>query len=412
MRTVIRLLFFISTAVLFGIPAYACDMGEQALKELISVSTYDDALARISDPACLGDREAEGKKAQGDKVIREGNPLVNRFNDLTPDTKEVTSRATAVTSALKALADYTEKEISINSQPSTWRALTRDIQNMNTQWSAITPDKSTQTVENIAAEFKVNKWEHITKADGGEIVLDGQKFYLLAKTCEDKKQPCPAFESQRDLIRVVNLMAQLARYASYDSLAKHLHEAEVELQRWETYRSKGQHQYIWELWLNGQNMGEDLCPKDKGTGIQRGFCAVPTSQWIVLHPEAGLRWSHSAQQSGDLKPALIVELFGKYSWEWDAAPNQSSMTNRLGASLVAAYTNEPSGNKWSYGPMFHFGDGYNVAFTRSGSGTWGLLLNLNIADRYFGGTQKIDSYLKCLNKPNFGQLLQGQNFCN
>lgn len=85
---------------------------------------------------------------------------------------------------------------------------------------------------------------------------------------------------------------------------------------------------------------------------------------------------------------------------------------RWGVSLVAAYTDEPTGKKWSSGLMLHIGDGYNIALTSSDGKKWGLLLNLNLADRYFGGAQKVDSYLKCLKKPDPWQLLQGQDSCD
>ena len=384
--------------LMLPLTALGCDISET--EKGIKTEGYDSVLKELSFTDCLGDKTAD-----------KDNELVSEFNKQTDGKKTAIALFNASTKQLTALSNYASERAIRDTQASEWLAMSKELERSNSLLGQITASTSEADAKTIAQQALPLKWQRIDNDTQGEVDLNGSKIKLLKQTNCGKAASCPVYESQRDMVRVFNLVMRIQKYTQDGSLTIHYADARLQTARWDSYRSQGQHQYIWELWLNGKNMGEELCPNDPDTGIQRGFCAVPTSQIILMHPDAGLRWGKSAQRSSDLKPAFIIETLGYYHWGWESEQS-AKMTNRWGTSLVAAYTNEPSGNKWSYGPMIHFGAGYNIALTRSTGGTWGVLFNMNLADRYFGERTRLDGYLKCLDKPSLGQLIQGNYTCD
>ncbi len=57
--------------------------------------------------------------------------------------------------------------------------------------------------------------------------------------------------------------------------------------------------------------------------------------------------------------------------------------------------------------MLHAGDGYNLAVTSTANGDVGVLLNLNLATRFFGKKREYVDYLKALRKPSLSDVLLG-----
>jgi hypothetical protein len=394
-----RNVYFVAALFLaYPLAVIGCDIKQ--IEGQISSDGYDSVLKELSFADCLGDPVAD-----------KDNNLVSGINKITDGKRTAIPLFKATRDALDLVVRYAKDRADVGVQKEEWIAMSQELGHSNFLLSQITENTTEEDAQSIAKQaLPLNKWQRIDGDTKGKIKLENIEVQLLAPLSCGAPNRCPAYESQREMVRVFNLVSRLQKYSQDGSLAKHYADAQLQTSRWEAYRSQGQHQYVWELWLNGLNMGQDLCPKDDTTGIQRGFCSVPETQWIVLHPEAGLRWSNAANQSSDLKLALVMEILGHSWWTW--GKNQATMNDRWGVSWVAAYTDEPSGNKWSQGPMLHVGAGYNIAATYTSDKKWGLLLNLNLADRYFGGKQKVDSYLKCLNKPNPWQLLQGQDSCN
>ena len=370
-----------------GIPPPTIDNPEAA----------DNVLHRLAQSDCAGNEYADT------------TTISQTFNKLTK-APEIDKHVDSLLDALDALANFGAIRATQGVHTDEWKALFSELNDTKYRLSYALHTDTAPALKIILKDAIPSKWIDYAEVRPSTFVWAGKAIHPYAHVTCAATNLCPELNSQADMLRVTNLMARLVRYTQAPILSDQLVVARRETKRWEAYRSQGQHQYIWEVWLNGRVMEKNSCKQNKDK-VFIGFCEVPTSQWIILHPDAGLRWARSAQQSSSLKPAFIIETLGYYRWDWDK-DNQVTMTERYGVSLVAAYTNEPSGNKWSYGPMLHFGAGYNVAFTRSAGGTWGLLLNLNLADRYFGETQKIDGYLKCLNKPGLGQLVQGQYACN
>jgi hypothetical protein len=200
----------------------------------------------------------------------------------------------------------------------------------------------------------------------------------------------------------MNLMSRLIRYADYPALEKHYDDARLMNDRWDAYFNKALPQYWWEVAINGERMGEDLCPKDTD-GIQLGFCKVPESQLIVLHPAAGLQWVHGADDTDDLAPAFVVEVFGRNSWKWDggAVPR-----GQFGWSIIAAYSN-PGGDQenWSYGIMLHKGASLNLGLTTAGDGQYSVLVNVNLAEWLFARKKQYLDHFKALRKDSWETLL-------
>jgi hypothetical protein len=391
MSLLIRPIALLVLAVGFVASAAACNL--EQLQKQVGTTPYDTILKELRGPNCLGDPTVDGQ-----------NALVKRINELTPaqDEKDVVGRFEAVRAALQALTAYATERALVGVQVESWRALSLELKESDRQLGGIDAKTSEQDALNIEDKALSNKWGRVQESDNGAIALDGIQVELLQRTGCATTQPCPAFESQRDLIRVSYLVFRVRGYAERVSLARHYADAQLQSARWDAYRSQGQHQYFWEVWINGQRMSDADCPRDTATGIRRGFCSVPTSQLIVLHPDVGLRWSN-VQSASDLQAAFIVEALGYYHWKWDPK-EPSTMTSQWGVSIAAAYSEVGSGKKWSYGPMFHIGNGYNLAATRSPDGKWGVLLNLNLANRYFAGKQYVDSFKKG-EIPSFSKLL-------
>jgi len=359
-----------------------------------SVANYTAVLMRLKQSDCLGDSKA-------DKA-----PLVTAFNGQTEKPINL-GQAERLISAVDLLRDFAGKRAAAGTDADKWKNLTIELGDVRRKLTGLGDVSSMVEFQHIVQGAITSKWANIAAGDADvQISWGGLSVKPLAAPDCRPPTPCPAFDSQLDMVRVANLMARLERYSQDPTLAQHLIDAKLAVARWEAYHTQGQHQYIWEVWLNGQLMGDDLCPKDAGTGMRMGFCKVPTSQWIVLHPDAGLRWTNSANKSSELKPALVVEALGYYRWDWKGS-DSAQMTRRRGVSLAAVYTDTSSEKRWSYGPMFHFED-YNLAFTKASGGHWSLVVNINLAERYFGRKQEFTNELQKIKKADLGELLFGQ----
>lgn len=398
MSRVARFLALVFVFLPFAAWAQFCNLQDVAAIVRALDGDYDQALATIKDRKCLGskERDADPLVQQVDKALeaRAGkNLLAERHSTAIAILNDLAAHARQRTTAPGTIRR--EEWLAIG------RGLEQSARELDLAAKLPVPDLIRASERALPRE-----WERISEQTQGELVFDGKPVRLLATGCKPNTpmSACPAFQDQIGMIRVVNLAARLRDVTQRESLTDHLADARLQLERWEAYRSKAHHQYFWEVWLNGQLMGEDLCPVAADTGIQRGFCSVPTSQWIVAHPDAGLRYSRHANASNELRPAFLIEVVGYYRWGWKAK-DSADMTDRLGASLVAAYTDEP-GRNWSFGPMVYFGDGYNLAATRASGGKWSLVLNVKLADRYFERKQKYTDYLKSLRKPDWKALLR------
>jgi hypothetical protein len=149
-------------------------------------------------------------------------------------------------------------------------------------------------------------------------------------------------------------------------------------------------------------MEKKHCKKDPATGIELGYCTVPESQWIVLHPAAAVQWVDGADNEKDLDPAFIVEVFGKNSWTWEGG----AVSKQRGWSLLAAYSNRGAEEKkWSYGVMLTYGKDLNLGITTTSDDEIGILVSTRLAAKYFQKKQQYMDYLKAKEKPDWTTLL-------
>jgi hypothetical protein len=390
---------WVALALLLSTSAYAdtCDDVENAIRS----AGYKLALVRLTP--CLGDKD------------RDVAVLTKKFNDATPDALSAAARYDAALTATQLLQTEVSAHLTTpDPNADLWQRLQDRLVLERIALNKIPPDN----FDARGDELFDDKFWSILLPSGDFGTTDGHAANALGPTCADTVMPCPAYDSRKAVIRVVKLGNRLSGYARKENLAAQTADAVLMNDRWDAYFHEGLPQYWWEVWLNGRLMEHQsitdpvnhnkhpLCPVDKATQIQQGFCSVPQMQFIALHPEAGLEWNKDARSSDELKPVFLVEVFGWQRWQFE--PGTATMRHRFGASLVAAYGNRRETSDWSYGVMLHAGAGYNLAVTRNSRGDVGLLVNFNLADKYFGRKQVYEDYLQALKKPSIMDVLTGK----
>jgi hypothetical protein len=386
--------------------SHACDLRDKLTHAYVLKQSggYDEVLQELADQACLGSKE-------NDKV----HPLVAEFERLTPDltnqeaggqpSTEIrrietsADRLAAVDRALNALIQFAAAR-SGGARSDAWVALKVQLDVIRASVIDATKEAKTDKAAMLAELERAlpRAWDR--KVPFGSKETLGKAWsgipYLTETGCQKESKVCESFDSQVDLIRVYNLVARLRRYMQFDTLVAVHADANLQQARWKAYSTGGRPLYFWEVLVNGLAMGKDLCPTDARTDIQRGFCAVPSKQLILLHPEPVLAFNHKASAANELNGALLIELIGYHRWNW--VNGTDAMRGRIGASLAAAYVQRGQGRTWSYGPSFTWGEGSSLAFTRAPGGKWSLLVNISLAGDYYGRKAKYVQYLKSLEK--------------
>ena len=351
------------------------------------VENYAAKLRELKKEACLGNARADP------------HPLVVKFNGLTnePTTQTQTDRLKA---ALKLLQAEAELGVSGTHETAKWNAMLIELGRVNGQLSGL--DKSADGKVWLASvqDAIPGKWRQVA-SNADPTQLGGQLVELSGPVegCTDGAA-CSAFQARMGLLRVANLVARLQRYSQDSSLDEQFEASTLALAQWESYRGAGHHQYIWEVAVNGLIMDKKLCPEDPGTGLKLGFCKVPTSQLILLHPDVAMRWARTATKASELKPSLLVELVGWYWWDWAKADGRDTgtMANRRGVSLAATYSQTTTEKQLALGPMFHY-DGYNFAVTKAkGGGKWSLVVNMKFGEKWFKTKDSYAEELKSVKK--------------
>lgn len=271
------------------------------------------------------------------------------------------------------------------------------------QWRAVASELA-RSSEKARALNNINLWQLAIEAD--EVIskplrfyrgesetaaeIDGARVQPICSTIADATT-CDQFDSRVSMWRVIVLAKAVHYYLQTPANDIRVRDYQIKLARWDAYRSQALHQTWWELGINSWRMNSDdkICPRDS-EGQRQGFCTVPSDQLIVLHPDVGLRYSRNANNSNELKPYLVLELLGRFSYSWKALDvdlnasikDIATIDNSWGYSLAAAYGYDSDRNRWALGPMLHR-NGFNLGFTRSTSGRWALMLNTTLSDRIF-----------------------------
>jgi hypothetical protein len=357
------------------------------------VADYGEALREAKRADCLG-------HARNDP-----HPLVAQFNAQT-DVPILKGQSARLLDAIDVLLAATATGTASGLDTETWQALLLELGRVRGDLHAL-PDSPTPQAWLDAVQAAIpGKWRRVASSEA-PTPLAGRSIPLATPPAECvANTPCPAFQARLAQVRVANLMARLQRYAQDASLDQQFADSTLALGQWTSYRESGHHQYVWEVAANSALMGRDLCPEDAGTGMKMGFCKVPTSQLILLHPDAALRWSRTAQKAGELKPAVLLQVVGWYWWRWEQVDGRPTavMADRRGVSLAATYTQSDTEQRWGYGPMFHY-DRFNIAVTKAAGGKWSVVLNLNLAEDVFGRKEAFTNELASIRKTGFLDLL-------
>lgn len=207
----------------------------------------------------------------------------------------------------------------------------------------------------------------------------------LTKACDETRgdSEChSALQASRDWLRMLALVRLgLGAYSErYVNEEKALSDKRIKM--WNAYRDEALPQYFWEYKLNSSEMERN----DKRlvvNGNPQGPEEIPSSQWILLHPGASLEWRNSENDTtdNDAKPALYVEVFGRYRWSWDEATGD--MRGGSGASLIVSYADREGRTEVGYGILLHsrFTKQFSLGITRAGGDTV-YLVNVDLAE-YF-----------------------------
>jgi hypothetical protein len=368
--------------------------------------TRDD-LQRIDTVARQGDHDVVLPDLLRCLGFDESSPVVVQFDQATPDTNDEPMRRANVLKALGRLVEFADARIAAGLDVNAWDLIAERLRAEISLLQA--PEK---VVLGNDVFLPPGFWE---KGDG--LMANGAINIFAPTHCDDEaaspaqppppSQPCAAYERRKEIIRVFALVARLRKYAQSDSLTIHLRDARLESERWTAYFHGTLPQYWWEVALNGRLMEDKFCKTDSRNGNPLGFCEVPTSQVILLHPGAAVQWVNGADGANDLKAALAIEVAGYNRWAWNGG---TVPRRQLGVGLVAAYADRGGSvsRNLSYGVAFHYGGGYNLAVTTTlkGRNMIGIFFNTNLAEKVFAQKDKYLDYLKALRKPSVLSLLE------
>ena len=379
------LLFF---AVVFALPVLGQDRCSQAEAEALN-SSYEYALIVLNTFRCL------------DKDSQTNNPLVIAFNRLTPDVEEnADQRIRNVVEAHVLLIDHANN---MSGSAAAFRdywttialKLTEQLLGIENAASLSDPNDAEQLAREIVSP---DKWE-LNRNTGAVLALPGRSVFTgIGAHCPRLRLDCAAYIERKSMVTFVLLADDLTNYLDRGLLLRHLKEAEIAKQQWDIYFNEARFQWWWEVWNNGRRMmNNGGCDENDKTQMREGFCRVPTNQVILFHPDIALHYVRGADTSEELKPSFFIELIGQNSWNW---ASDGTMQNARGWSIIATYTHLNSGKDWGYGLMYHYRNRYSIGLT-STDGNAGLILSLDLSDKFFERKTKYKSYLENLRKPSF-----------
>lgn len=166
------------------------------------------------------------------------------------------------------------------------------------------------------------------------------------------------------VLRAATLVKRSLDYYSRPFLAAALVQTNMRDARWTAYFDETLVQFPWELALNSARFTQ-------AARKTRGFAMPPSSQWVLLHPMAGVEYVWSAPQGSRMTPAVAMEILGYNRWSWNA---MNKPAGALGASVVAAFSDRAGAPNVGYGVLVRYAHKYSVSVTSRGGKT-GVLLS-------------------------------------
>jgi hypothetical protein len=361
----------VAAIALCVVPAFAsahCLEREQPRLEAFGYSATLDVLK--SD--CLG--------TENDNPA---NELIKRLLAISPTKETVAQRVEKFRGLAAALSAYAQERKAGAFDAEQWRQVADAIDQEVATLARFSKDWDEDTVTQwTAALFRPGVWQ-VSQATGAAGVTDGAILTKLdAGACADvaSRVACPAYDSRKNLIRVITVGYEIGRYAVRDQLGKQIQALELRDNEWTQYHDNALFQWPWELAYNGYRMknSKSLCHRDD-RGMQMGYCDVPSEQVIALHPDVALQWVDNAQSSSDLHAAAILEVYGRYRWKWS---KKGEISHPWGWSAIVVYSNLSGSSDTGYGLMYHGTRGNSIAATVI-DGRIGILVSLAVADRFF-----------------------------
>lgn len=188
-----------------------------------------------------------------------------------------------------------------------------------------------------------------------------------------------AFRFSVALVRSVDAAKEIVAYHYRNDYAEGRRKLLDRKMEWDAYLFKARSQYPWELFINGEIYQSSLCANHRSQDCKAGFPEPPKSQWIVMHPSAGVEYYEADGTA--IKGSLIVELLGYNRWAWDK--KSSKHKNMWGASAILSFSDAKNAETLGYGVMVHTPvKGISVAYTRRQSENGnidGVFFNVDVA---------------------------------
>lgn len=166
------------------------------------------------------------------------------------------------------------------------------------------------------------------------------------------------------VLRAATLVRRSLDYYSRPLLTAVLVKTSVRDARWTAYFGETLVQFPWELALNSARF-------TRAARATHGFAMPPSSQWVLLHPMAGVEYVWSAAKGSRMTPAVAMEIVGYNRWSWNA---KNRPAGALGASVVAAFSDRAGAQNVGYGVLVRYAHKYSVTVTSRG-GKAGILLS-------------------------------------
>lgn len=376
-----------------------------ALLALISLTPLQ--IAAAAEPDCL-DREPERVTRFGYEGALEGiklclgagndtsSKLAQSLGKFPKDETDVTARAKRIAllaGQLQGAADAWAAAAKDHAEQVLWLTVSKTIAQESALLAQPYETFSDDEIRRWKAQiFNPGTWQLADKNAG---ILPGVDLlhFDISKCAANPPvfDKCETYASRKDLLRVLNVGYLLGQYIVHDEFIASLNRAKFRDVQWTEYHEEALFQWPWELAINGNRMKKssaELCKKD-ASGMQMGFCTVPSEQVIFLHPDVALQWVSGAENSSELHGAAYLELVGKYSWTWDA---EGRISKPRGWSVIALYSNLSGESEVGYGLMYHGKRASTFALTVT-DGHVGILASLSIADRLFTASDAARSKL-------------------
>ena len=227
------------------------------------------------------------------------------------------------------------------------------------------------------------------EAEWGVDLRDDLRFVERCEPPSGHVSECrAAYDDAAVILRFANLIYQAFAYHGVPFREATLRDATLAIGRWDNYFESARSQFIWELFLN--DLRYDAVPE--------GFPDPPSSQIILMHPNASLEYAPDAEDR--VKGILTLEVLGYNFWRWHR--DSSDMSTALGVSAVVNFADREGYDTVSYGAMAHYANRYSVgvAFGKGPNGvSTSMFVSVDLARVITSQSKKLRALRDSLSLP-------------